>query len=174
VAIFYSLHCLTRQRHGVPPQPAHFFHHIQKHILEPGNGFVSLARFQNKWIAAAVFFHFGSRAFYKFGASDMNFQYVRANNLLMWEAIAHFRGQGATEFSFGRTDPDDEGLLQFKRGWGAEENTLRYYRMGMSQKAPPKREGSTGNKARLVHAVMQRMPLPVLRFVGGMIYRHLN
>ena len=40
---FYRLHCLTRGRQGVPPQPFSFFEAIQKHIIDPGHGFITLA-----------------------------------------------------------------------------------------------------------------------------------
>src|SRR5262249_31776098 len=33
MAEYYRLHCLTRKRHGVPPQPAYFFKKIQDHLI---------------------------------------------------------------------------------------------------------------------------------------------
>jgi len=42
--IFYALHCETRRHHGLPPQPAGFFHLIHKHVIEKGFGVISLAR----------------------------------------------------------------------------------------------------------------------------------
>jgi len=30
---YYRLHCLTRKRHGLPPQPTGFFQKIQEHII---------------------------------------------------------------------------------------------------------------------------------------------
>lgn len=41
---FYRLVCLTRQRHGLPPQPWLFFENLQKHLLAPGKGCIILAR----------------------------------------------------------------------------------------------------------------------------------
>ena len=41
---YYALHCTTRRRHGLPPQPFAFFRKIQEHILAEGNGVVALAR----------------------------------------------------------------------------------------------------------------------------------
>ena len=110
---FYTLHCHTRRRHGLPPQPKRFFEAIHQFVIEPGHGFLSIARFHGKCIAGAVYFHFASRAIYKFGASDPAYQHLRANNLVMWEAIRHLRNHGIGEVWFVRTDIDDEGLLQF-------------------------------------------------------------
>ncbi len=51
---FYDLHCKTRNRHGLPPQPFRFFHNIHDHILLKNRGFVVLARYQQVPVASAV------------------------------------------------------------------------------------------------------------------------
>src|SRR5262249_41682808 len=91
---FYGLHCRTRKRHGLPPQPFRFFERISRHVLEPGHGFVATARLGDQPLASAVFFQHKSQAIYKFGASDFAFQQLRPNNLLMWEAIRRLAAQG--------------------------------------------------------------------------------
>ncbi len=173
VDTYYELHCLTRQRQGVPPQPREFFRAIYEFLIAGRRGFVLLARYRHNWIAGAVFLYAGSQALYKFGASDLAYQHLRANNLLMWEAIRHFRAAGLREFSFGRTDPSNAGLLQFKRGWGAEEVPLRYYRL------PVRKELEQGRTERLatgraVSKIMQRMPMSMLRVLGAVAYRHMG
>ncbi len=40
---FYNLQCLTRKRHGLPPQSLGFFLNIQRHILSQNQGMVVLA-----------------------------------------------------------------------------------------------------------------------------------
>jgi hypothetical protein len=171
---FYALHCRTRRRHGVPPQPVRFFRRIQKIVIEAGHGFVSLARFQGRWIAGAVYFRFGAHAIYKFGASDRAFQHLRANNLVMWRAIEELGNEGVAELSLGRTDLGDEGLLQFKRGWGGTESLVQYHRIGLGREVRGvKREGA-GALGRAGRGVARWMPLPVLRWVGRVAYRHMG
>jgi hypothetical protein len=170
---FYALHCQTRRRHGVPPQPARFFHLIHRIVIEPGLGFVSLARFKRQYIAGAVFFRFGSRAIYKFGASDRNFHHLRANNLVMWNAIDQFRREGLVKLTLGRTDLSDEGLLQFKRGWGATESKLRYHRIGLRRKVRPTGPEHPSALDSLARSVVRFTPLPLLRAVGSVVYRHI-
>ncbi|MCZ2074423.1 MAG: GNAT family N-acetyltransferase [Bryobacterales bacterium] len=170
---YYALHCLTRQRQGLPPQPRGFFHIIQERVIAAGLGSIFLARFHGQWIAGAVYFHFGGRAVYKFGASNLAFQHLRANNVLMWEAICHYRRTGARELSFGRTDLHNHGLLQFKRGWGADEVSLRYFRVGLGKPLYPRmmdRDHGTGSVSR----ILQRMPVQVLRLLGVLAYRHMG
>src|SRR5439155_23428949 len=54
VETFYALHCLTRRRHGLPPQPFRFFENIAKHVLQDGHGFVATTRLEERPVAAAV------------------------------------------------------------------------------------------------------------------------
>jgi hypothetical protein len=58
---YYSLHCLTRKKHGIPPQPVEFFRSIQRNLLQTGLGFVTIARAKARPVAGAVFLHQGTR-----------------------------------------------------------------------------------------------------------------
>jgi lipid II:glycine glycyltransferase (peptidoglycan interpeptide bridge formation enzyme) len=173
IRAYYQLHCLTRKRHGVPPQPPRFFEAIQRHVMSEGRGFVLLARFEGQWIAGAVYFRFGTKAVYKFGASDLSFQHLRANSLLMWAAINRLRALGIQRLSFGRTDTDNAGLLQFKRGWGAEESRIRYYRLGIWQNVAPQPLEPLRRNA-VPARLMRSLPQPVLRLIGSALYKHIG
>ena len=170
--VFYALHCETRRHHGLPPQPEGFFHRIHKHVIEKGYGFVSLARYEQRWIAGAVFFEFGSRAMYKFGASDRHFQHLRANNLVMWDAICYFQRKQLRELSLGRSRLNNEGLMRFKRSWGAQESCVQYHQIGLRKKVklPYYERPET---AAWLPKVTQWIPLPVLRLIGRLAYRHI-
>jgi len=170
---FYSLHCRTRRRHGLPPQPLRFFQLIHKHLIDAGLGFVSLARFKGKWIAGSVFLQFGSHAIYKFGASDPLYQHLRANNLVMWQGICRLQKEKISRLSLGRSEKDDEGLLQFKRGWGGEEVALSYYRIGCS-KGSIRMNLQGSNAGGISNRIMRRLPIPLLRLMGGVMYRHVG
>ena len=167
---YYRLHCLTRKRQSVPPQPFYFFRNIHKHICSKGKGRVILARYREKAIAGAVFFHFARKAMYKYGASDRNFSRLGAGAAVMWEAINRYAHEGYDSFCFGRTDLDNEGLRRFKRGFGAEEYFLAYRRFDLLKNAFV--EG--GQKSRLpLCGFMGRLPLPGLKAVG-LAYRHFG
>jgi hypothetical protein len=172
IEAYYKLHCVTRKRHGVPPQPLRFFQLIHKNVIEPGHGFVALARFKGEWIAGAVYFEFASKALYKFGASIPAFQHLRPNNLLMWQAILRFRSQGFQELSLGRTDLQSDGLLQFKRGWGGEESVTRYHRIELCKALPLKKFPGTSHGAR--ERLMKKLPIRLLRGIGSITYRHFG
>ena len=125
---YYSLHCKTRRHHGLPPQPFTFFLNIHRHVLSQNMGMIVSAKHQQRPVASAVFFHTGAEAIYKFGASDPAFQELRANNLVMWEAIQWCVRNGKKILDFGRTSLANEGLRRYKLGWAAEERRIDYYR----------------------------------------------
>lgn len=125
---YYGLHCLTRQRHGLPPQPWSFFRAIGRRVLSEGGGDVVLARWNGRAVAGAVFFRFGPNVLYKYGACDPVFQGWRPNNLVMWTAIGHYARLGLAGLQWGRTSLGNAGLRRFKLGWGTQEGRLDYYK----------------------------------------------
>jgi hypothetical protein len=167
---FCRLNDVTRKMHGLPPQPTQFFEKLHKHLLSRDLGTIALAQYRRRVIAGAIFLTFGDQVVYKYGASDRRYQQLRANNLIMWEAIRSYASKGYNRFCFGRTEPENEGLLQFKRGWGATEETLRYYKYDLKLQTfvgdPPLDTGWHGK-------VFRAMPIPLLRLAGGLLYRHM-
>jgi hypothetical protein len=169
VVEFYRLNCLTRKRHGLPPQPFYFFRALHKNILSKEQGCVALARGNNTIIAGSVFLEFGKTAFYKYGASDERFVKTQANYLLMWEAIQKYAHAGAELFCFGRTESQHEGLLQFKNGWGAEQLTINNYLYDFRKNDFIKEDLQTSG---LHTKIFERMPLLMLRSIGFLFYRY--
>lgn len=166
---YYDLHCKTRKRHGVPVQPWLFFENIFDEIFSNNLGHVLLAKYKDQWIAGAVYFYFKKQAVYKFGASDMNYQQLRPNDLVMWKAIEDFNQKGIESLHFGRTDLHHEGLRRYKLGWGAEEETINYYKYN-----PLKNEFMAGNgESSDMLSPLKLTPIPILKLLGRVAYRHV-
>jgi hypothetical protein len=166
---FCRLNALTRREHGLPPQPALFFGALRRLVLDRGMGFVATATLGDKPVAASVFLHFGGSAVFKFGASDRRHQSVRAGNLVMWEGILACKGAGCRALSLGRTDLEHEGLIRFKRGWGGVESMLNYYAYDLDRCALT---ASQNRVSGFHNAIFKRLPLPLLRLAGEVMYRH--
>jgi Acetyltransferase (GNAT) domain len=168
---FYRIHTRTRRRHGLPPQPISFFTNIYDLIIKPGLGFVVLASKGSRTVAAAVFFHMGKKADYKFGASDERCQDLRGNNLVMWKAIEFLAHNGFEALHLGRTSLENEGLRRFKRGWGTREETIEYFRFDTrANDWITARDNVSG----FHNSVFAKLPLVVNRLMGAMIYPHLD
>lgn len=167
---YYQLHCLTRKYHGLPPQPFCFFENIQRHILSRGLGFVLSAWKGELPVSAAVFFHFGKNALYKFGASNREFLELRGNNLIMWEAIKRFSATGFQTLGFGKTAPQNSGLRRFKCGWGAIESRIVYSRFNFQKKSFSKEQ--PGHERGWHNRLFKIMPVPIARWMGAALYRY--
>ncbi len=168
---FYRLHCLTRRRHGAPPQPWRFFQAIFEEVISTGAGFVVLARTESAPIAASVFVKCGKKAVYKFGASDEERQDLRGNNRVMWEGIKTLAAGGCETLDFGRTSVQNTGLRRFKLGWGAAEELIHYYKADpASGEWLNERDKSTG-----IHTtIFQKLPVALNRLAGAVLYPHLD
>jgi hypothetical protein len=164
------LHCLTRKRQAVPPQPFSFFRKLYEHILSEAKGRVILARFGEKVVAGAVFFHLGKKAIYKFGALDINYNRLVASSAVMWEAISLYSAQNCDWFCFGRTDLENQGLRRFKKGFGAEEYFIDYRRFDVAKNAFL--EAPAKSRLRFSH-FFTHLPLTALKALG-LAYRHFG
>ena len=166
---YYRLHCLTRKKHGLPPQPLKFFENIHRHVIAKNQGFVVLALYKEQYIAGSVFFHFGDQVIYKFGASDTNFLHIPTNFLVMWHAIKWSCNKGYKTFCFGKTEPSNTGLIQYKDGWNAEKQDVKYYRHALKSSGAHQSEKKSDKTG---YAIFRKMPLPVLKIAGSLMYRH--
>ncbi len=164
---FYRLHLRTRRRQGVPTQPKRFIDGLRT-LFARGHGFVALVSDGGKPIAAAVFLQLRGHLIYKYGASDRSALARRPNNLLFAEVIRWACEAGLRELDFGRTDLEQEGLKQFKRGWGTAELPLHHTYAGME---PPSGDGP--GVQRVLAPVIRHSPTGVGRLVGA-AYRHFG
>ncbi len=168
--VFYRMHCKTRRDHGLPPQPWRFFREIHNRVIAPGQGILATAVSKGAPAAGAVFFFYRNQVLYKFGASEKRFLSLRPNNLVFWEAIRRFREQGFRSLHFGRTDKENEGLARFKRSWGAKEGEIRYHRFEFKRACfVEKRNGAPG-----FSSLFRRLPIPALRLIGSLLYKHVG
>ena len=164
------MNCLTRKRHGLPPQPWYFFEALLQEIIEPHRGDVFLAFLDEIPIAGSVFLNYRHTAYYKYGASDYKYAHLRANNLVMWEAIKNFSRSGFQTIDFGRTELDNHGLSQFKRGWGTDEDFLYYYVFDtQSEKFLPEIASSAPG-----YKMLRKLPVWLLKLIGHLLYPHVG
>ncbi len=165
LTVFYRLHLATRHRQGIPIQPRRFFRLLWQRVLDPGLGFCLLAYARGRAVAGAVFLASDRTMTYKYGASDVRYWPLRANNLLFWRAIELGCEGGFGALDFGRTDLANRGLRDFKSAWGAVEESLVYSTLGAVG-----RRGRFGTA--LLGPVIRHSPEAVCRAVGEAVYRY--
>ena len=168
---FYQLHCGTRRKHGVPPQPFSFFSNIYEHVFREGKGFIVLAQHEGRTIGASVFVHHGNIGLYKFGASDKARLHLRPNELIMWEGMKWYTSRCYSRLSMGRTALGNQGLRRFKRGFGAIEKPMNYFRYDFRRERYVVGSNETSGGLNKVFALT---PLALLRKIGRTLYPHLD
>jgi hypothetical protein len=88
----------------------------------------------------------------------------------MWEVIKHYAQEGYEYFSFGKTETGNEGLKQFKKGWGTRERPIYYYTYDLASDAFVARNNSFKSS----YNVFKLMPEPLLKLAGNILYRHVG
>lgn len=164
VNVYYRLHLRTRRRQGVPPQPLKWFRELAKEFGEKVR--IYLAYYKDIPVAGIFTLQWGTCLTYKYGASDERRNPLGGNPLLMWSAMQDACAAGLERFDLGRCDWNNAGLAQYKERLGAARRRLMYYRR-------PSGSPHTGT-SRLVASVCRRLPLPVLRLLGRLLYRHVG
>jgi lipid II:glycine glycyltransferase (peptidoglycan interpeptide bridge formation enzyme) len=139
--------------------------------MAKGRGFIATAKLGSRPLAASVFLHDDRHAIYKFGASDYAFQQMRPNNLVMWAGMNHCAERGLATLNLGRSSLSNEGLRRFKLGLGAVEEEISYAKYDF---AAEQFVNDIDRVEGWFNRVFARLPLPLLRLSGAMLYPHLS
>jgi hypothetical protein len=171
--VYYRLHLQTRsKKHGMPAQPPRFFFGLWDAFAASDRMKLLLAHYEGKVIAGMILLACGSMVHYAYGASDECYLQLAPNNLLMWQAITWACEQGYQTFDLGRTACDNEGLMEFKRRWGATKEPLTYYYYPQMAGLASTSEQSL--KFRVLTTCWRQLPLQVTGPLGGYLYKHLG
>jgi hypothetical protein len=168
---FYDLMLMTRRRHRVPPQPFSWFRNLV--ACFGGRLSIRVAYIDKRPIAGILTLLHRKTLVYKYGCSDERFHNLGGMPRLFWQAIEDAKAQGQLEFDLGRSDLDNEGLVRFKDHLGAARTGLTYWQWG---KDPARAGGGLRNvlKAPLVQGMLSRLPEPLFRLAGEVLYRHAS
>ena len=89
---------------------------------------ILLAKLDRQYTAALAFYKFKKRISLEFSGWNPLFRNINPNHFLYWEAIKLGCNEGYDVIDFGRTSPENNGLLTIKRRWGTIEIDLpRFY-----------------------------------------------
>jgi CelD/BcsL family acetyltransferase involved in cellulose biosynthesis len=184
VAAWHRLHAATMQAHAVPPYPLRFFMEAWRRLAPAGLARLLLAERRadagRTMLAGSLFVMYGTTVYYAYSGMRRDAAILRPNDLIQWNAIHRACEDGFRRYDLGAVLEHDQGLVLFKRKWGAEPLTrYRYYyprggrrRFGTPDRTELYREH--GGRLRAGgEAVWRRLPLPVTTAIGGYVYRWL-
>ncbi|MDB6033851.1 MAG: hypothetical protein JWM16_4189, partial [Verrucomicrobiales bacterium] len=90
--------------------------------------------------------------------------------LVMWRAIQHCIEKGLASLHFGRTSLANEGLRRFKLGWSTVEEKKSYFKFNLQKNSFV---SDTDRASGWHNQLFRKMPLPLLRLTGRILYPHL-
>ncbi len=173
--VFHAFLVATRRRRSLPPMPFAFFQAMYRwlspdhaalymavHAGEPVGGLLAL-KFKDLWTMEY--------------SGDADNATTGANQLLCWETIQRAKSSGARCFSFGRTAPDNTGLLDYKRRWATvEEDLTDFINPPGSRLAPGDESPKAANRTlyEIAKRLLRHAPAAVQKSFGDFCYRHLG
>jgi CelD/BcsL family acetyltransferase involved in cellulose biosynthesis len=170
---FYRLFVITRQRHRLPPPPRRWFSNLVKCAGEALK--IRAASHLGKPVAAMITLRYKDTMVYKYGCSDARFNNLGSMPFLFWTAIQEAKADGLRFFDFGRTDAEQEGLITFKRRWGADQAVVNYSRYSSSEQCAHAFDLSAGKwKSRAAKFTLGHLPRQAYSTIGRMLYQHIG
>jgi serine/alanine adding enzyme len=169
---FHRLNTEIRRKHNLLPQPYHFFKSIYENLIIPGYGYLLFAELKGKAVAAHMNFCFRDTVSQEFNAQDQSYLKYRPNYLLVWKTMEQACRESYRYYDFGRTQPENQPLANFKRHWGSKETVLPYYYYPrvcgigtVSRRSPRYRAYTTINKC---------LPSFMFGITGDIMHRHMG
>jgi lipid II:glycine glycyltransferase (peptidoglycan interpeptide bridge formation enzyme) len=170
---FYRLNLLTRKKHGVPCQPKKFFDNLFKHVIQTGRGFLLLAYYQQKPVGGGLFLTTGKIIHYKYNASDPDvLGKITPNHAVTWHALKKGCEEGFQSFNFGRTSPDNKGLMRYKTMWGSRELDCPYFYFPDVNGASSVKEKNMNY--RIFTSMWSRLPNFLSEAISLWVYKYLT
>jgi len=164
---FYRLLVMTRRRHRLPPQPLEWFRSL---IVAFGSDLkVRVVSKDGVAVASILTLSNKKTMVYKYGCSNPAFHNLGGMPFLLWRTIQEAKESGFEELDLGRSDHDNQGLVEFKDRLGAVRTLLNYW-------SYPHREAEfrAGLKKKLADRFISVMPNLSLEVVGKLLYKHFG
>lgn len=168
-ARWHGLHRETQHRLGIPAFPLAFFSAMLDALRPTGSIELLEVRKDGLPIAATLLLVHGDTCVYGYSASSPQGQRARANDLMLFEALAHAAQRGLAWFDFGSDSPAQESLLFFKRKWGAEQRRIPMYASGDAAVSD-----SSDARYALARGVFRALPEPITSWIGARVVKRFG
>lgn len=171
VRAYFALHVMTRSTQGVPPQPLAWFQNLARCLGEMLD--IHLLLRDDTPIAGMVTILFKDQLMCKYTASDRRRDHTGLGKSLLWQSIRRAKERGATSLDWGRCEPEDVGLAQYKERFGAQSSEIAYLRFpAASAERPTAARRGTRWVTGATKSIIPRLPHPLLTMAGRFAYRH--
>ncbi len=123
--VFWEIFSETNKRHRLKAYPKSYYEEIARLEGECLSK-IGIAKAEGKAVSAAIFVHFGERAFYLFAGSLVGYGKLNAPTYLLWRAILDAKKSGYRYFDFWGISHENKNwskITAFKKSFVGEEIT---------------------------------------------------
>ena len=123
-------------------------------------------------VAAVMSFYFRDEVLPYYGGGTERARRVKGNDFMYWEVMRRAAERGLRWFDYGRSKVGT-GSYAFKKNWGFRPEPLHYeYHLVRARRVPE--VNPLNPRYRLFVEAWKRLPLPVTRWLGPHLVRHLG
>ena len=167
---FYSVFCVNMRDLGSPV-------HSKKMIGSVLEEFPERARILvvykgKRALACGLVLGFQDTLENPWASSLRTYSRLSPNMLLYWTMLAYACDNGYRKFDFGRSTPE-ESTYRFKRQWGAEPQCLHWHVLKLDGNRDIDSDKTDKTKFDKAIRYWRKLPVPVSRFIGPMIRKHI-
>jgi len=173
-SLFY-LYLKTRKRLGLPPQPFRYFEQLWQVFRPTGKLQILAAYYHGKPLASLLLLRFRERVSWEFIGEDQAYRHLNPTHFLLWQAIQRSYAEGFKLFDFGRTSPNNLGLMDFKRRWGTQVIDLpQFCYPGTLNRNSLSMTSDDSLKYQLIRFLARKSPRSLFPYLGEFCYRHMG
>jgi hypothetical protein len=165
---FYDLMVHARQDRRLPPQPFQWFRNLVDCMGDALE--IRVASRTNIPVAGTVSLRFRDTTLGKYMCSDAGDYNLSATPYLVWSDLTGAKANGATEYDWGRSEMEDEGLVGFKDLWGGNRENLVYWRYPAIESAVM----TESHSPKISKYFFGLLPQNLLKAAGRALYRHIG
>ena len=169
-SIYFLYHLITntRKKLCLPPIPLKLFESIDQSLYDRMSIFFAVQDQTN--IASLLALHYKNTIHIEFYGGIPQAYQTGASHFLHWEVIKYAHDIGCKLISFGRTHPQNSGLIGFKRRWNTVEEQITISRV-VSKNCVHKRfeKGRDNLACRLIFG---KAPLLIRKAFASFLYHH--
>jgi CelD/BcsL family acetyltransferase involved in cellulose biosynthesis len=171
VQLFHRMHShLRKAKYRLLAQPLAFFENLHEIFSHEDRVTVLIAELGDTPLAGIFLLQWRDVLYYKFNATLD--QQSRPNDLLLWRAMLLGHRRGLATLDLGISDPDQPGLVRYKRKFATEERDICFFEWLPQEYRDPRENDASevfGHITRLL--THPSVPDEITRAAGEAFYR---
>jgi len=122
-----NTHIANMEAIGGKPKPKKFFDLIQKHFVAGEDYKILVAYHENEPVGALLLFYYRTTVEYYSPVIIEKHRSKQPLSLLIYEAMVEASQNNFTMWNWGGTWASQDGVYNFKKRWGTNENNYKYF-----------------------------------------------